>query len=183
MVETIALRDIVTPRRQRCRNTRTWSIPRTADAANRAPLLPFVGRARELERLRDAWARAAAGHGSLLLIGGEAGIGKSRLAAELALLAAAQGGRVLRGVDVSRRARTVPGDQRGSPRRRADVRFTRRRFGLVVGNERTRSRSCDALQPAAATAARSGTRATASLRSAGSNVRCPREAASPPGRA
>jgi DNA-binding SARP family transcriptional activator/tetratricopeptide (TPR) repeat protein len=96
MVETIALRDIV---------LRGGALPERPDvvvsgpteAAHRAPLLPFVGRARELERLRDAWTRAASGHGSLVLIGGEAGIGKTRLAAELALLAAAEGGRVLRG--------------------------------------------------------------------------------------
>ena len=96
MVETIALRDII---------LRGGALPERPDAvayepanaANRAPPLPFVGRARELERLRSAWTRAASGHGSLVLIGGEAGIGKSRLAAELALVAAAEGGRVLRG--------------------------------------------------------------------------------------
>ena len=86
------------------------------------------------------------GHGSFFLIGGEAGIGKSRLAAELALLAAAQGGRVLRGSTSPDEPDTLPGDQRGSPRRRADVCFTRHQSGLVVGNERARSRGCDALQ-------------------------------------
>jgi DNA-binding SARP family transcriptional activator len=40
----------------------------------------FVGRERELVQLRDAWARGSA----VVLVAGEAGIGKTRLAAELA---------------------------------------------------------------------------------------------------
>lgn len=59
--------------------------------------LPFVGRETELEQLRSWWSRAARGRGQALLIGGEAGIGKTRLASELALLAQAQGARVLAG--------------------------------------------------------------------------------------
>lgn len=59
--------------------------------------LPFVGRMREMESLRAWWSRAARGHGGLVLVGGEAGIGKSRLATELANLAEMQGARVLRG--------------------------------------------------------------------------------------
>ena len=45
---------------------------------------PLVGRASESARLADAVERAGEGHGSLLLLCGEAGVGKSRLAAELA---------------------------------------------------------------------------------------------------
>ncbi len=44
-----------------------------------APGLDFVGRASELARLEAAYARAASGAGSLVLVVGEAGIGKSRL--------------------------------------------------------------------------------------------------------
>ncbi|HSP97984.1 MAG TPA: sigma 54-interacting transcriptional regulator [Candidatus Dormibacteraeota bacterium] len=43
----------------------------------------FVGRDRELDLLVDAFHRAAAGQGRVVLLAGEAGIGKSRLLAEL----------------------------------------------------------------------------------------------------
>ncbi len=42
-------------------------------------LTPFVGRGREVEAIRAAWAEAADGHGRTLLLRGEAGMGKSRL--------------------------------------------------------------------------------------------------------
>jgi DNA-binding SARP family transcriptional activator len=58
---------------------------------------PFVGRGPELHRLRSAFAEAAAGHRRTVLVAGEAGIGKTRLAAELAALAAADGATVLAG--------------------------------------------------------------------------------------
>jgi predicted ATPase len=53
--------------------------------------IPLVGRSRELDRVRAALERAAAGAGNTLLLAGEEGIGKSRLAAE-ALAVAHQGG-------------------------------------------------------------------------------------------
>ena len=59
--------------------------------------LPFVGRESEMERVSAWWSRAARGHGGLSLIGGEAGVGKSRLARQVALLVESQGGRVLTG--------------------------------------------------------------------------------------
>lgn len=49
----------------------------------RAERAPFVGRTSELDLLISAWRRAAAGNGSAVLISGEPGLGKSRLAAEL----------------------------------------------------------------------------------------------------
>jgi predicted ATPase len=57
----------------------------------------MVGRDRELERAADALAAARDGEPSHLLIAGEAGVGKSRLAAELATIAEGHGMRVLRG--------------------------------------------------------------------------------------
>ena len=48
-----------------------------------------------MTRLRAAWNDAAAGHPALLLVSGEAGIGKTRLAAELTRIAATTGGTVL----------------------------------------------------------------------------------------
>ncbi len=48
----------------------------------------FVGRQRELTRLKDALVRARAGMGGAVLISGEAGIGKTSLAEELAKAAA-----------------------------------------------------------------------------------------------
>lgn len=56
----------------------------------------FVGRGRELDLLREAWSRAAAGHRVLALVGGEPGIGKTALVGELARLAHV-GGQVLYG--------------------------------------------------------------------------------------
>ena len=45
---------------------------------------PLVGRREELSRLREDWSRAAAGEPQACLLLGDAGIGKSRLVAELA---------------------------------------------------------------------------------------------------
>ncbi|WP_432260178.1 adenylate/guanylate cyclase domain-containing protein [Cupriavidus sp. TMH.W2] len=50
-------------------------------------LARFVGRARELEQLREARARAQAGHGQIVGVVGEPGVGKSRLFHEFKLLA------------------------------------------------------------------------------------------------
>ncbi len=57
----------------------------------------FVGRETELELLSDALEQAFTGEGSAWLIGGESGIGKSRLMQELATLALVKGAIVLRG--------------------------------------------------------------------------------------
>ncbi len=61
------------------------------------PALPLFGRDRELARIEQALAGARAGAGALLLVTGEAGIGKSRLAQEAAVRAAAAGMQVLSG--------------------------------------------------------------------------------------
>jgi DNA-binding SARP family transcriptional activator len=61
------------------------------------PPFPFVGRSGELATLRTLLTRAEGGEGGLVLLGGEAGGGKTRLVRELAHEAAARGVLVLYG--------------------------------------------------------------------------------------
>jgi hypothetical protein len=60
-------------------------------------MIPFVGREQEKERLQAAWERARRGQTHVVLLAGEAGIGKSRLAAGLVESLRGDGARVLRG--------------------------------------------------------------------------------------
>ena len=53
-------------------------------------LTPFVGRTAELQLLRDRFTRASDGHGQMVFLVGEAGIGKSRLLHELRTVVAAE---------------------------------------------------------------------------------------------
>jgi DNA-binding SARP family transcriptional activator/tetratricopeptide (TPR) repeat protein len=57
--------------------------------------LPLVGRAEEFERISACWTEARAGRHQLVLLRGEAGIGKSRLAAEFRRWAATMGATTL----------------------------------------------------------------------------------------
>jgi DNA-binding SARP family transcriptional activator len=66
-------------------------------AASPPSEVPFVGHGPELARLRAAWAGARAGRRRLVLVTGEAGIGKSRLAAKLAAIAERDGAIMLFG--------------------------------------------------------------------------------------
>lgn len=97
MPETVALHQAI------LNNTRlAGSIPdversRISEGRTQRATLPFVGREREFEWLRARWARAAVGAGSLVLVGGEAGIGKTRLITELSHTAQAEGARLLYG--------------------------------------------------------------------------------------
>lgn len=56
--------------------------------------VPLVGRTRELAWLRGAWRRARRGSGGVVFIAGPAGIGKTRLAAELAATTLPDAGRI-----------------------------------------------------------------------------------------
>jgi len=96
MLETSALRETIV----RNAPVADVQVPERSVAGDErvaAPSLPFVGRDAEMDELRALWNRAAHGRGGAVLISGEPGIGKSRLASELALLVGAQGGRVLVG--------------------------------------------------------------------------------------
>ncbi|NUP98655.1 MAG: AAA family ATPase [Armatimonadetes bacterium] len=55
---------------------------------------PLVGRQEILERLRVVWRRAEGGHGALVVLTGEPGVGKTRLLAELAAEVRKAGGAV-----------------------------------------------------------------------------------------
>jgi tetratricopeptide (TPR) repeat protein len=68
----------------------------TGAAAGQGPWT-LVGRKRDLDELSEALGQAAAGHGSLVLVAGEPGIGKTRLADELAARARSLGAGVLWG--------------------------------------------------------------------------------------
>ncbi|HEY5093479.1 MAG TPA: AAA family ATPase, partial [Candidatus Eremiobacteraceae bacterium] len=93
MPETVAVRDAI---------LRNATLPGTLDAPSPATSnrkhdvagLPFVGRTSQLEHLRMVWSRAARGYGSVVFVGGEAGIGKSRLLSEFAITVDSEGGRV-----------------------------------------------------------------------------------------
>src|SRR5262249_22823006 len=66
-----------------------WQVLRPSIVASRfealrgSALTPLVGRDEEIELLLRRWARAKAGSGQVVLISGEPGIGKSRIAAAL----------------------------------------------------------------------------------------------------
>ncbi len=68
-----------------------WTPPSLSEAT------PFTDRKEELDRLKRAYARLAAGEGFAIALTGEAGVGKSRLAEEFASRVRRQGARLLRG--------------------------------------------------------------------------------------
>ena len=59
------------------------SVESRFEAMHPGSLTPLVGRGEELELLLRCWARAKSGEGQVVLLSGEAGIGKSRLAVAL----------------------------------------------------------------------------------------------------
>jgi DNA-binding winged helix-turn-helix (wHTH) protein/tetratricopeptide (TPR) repeat protein len=71
--------------------------PGTSAAPPQSDGVPFIGRESVMAQLEAALDDAWSGHGRLVLIGGESGIGKTRLAAEFSCAAAARGARVMAG--------------------------------------------------------------------------------------
>jgi tetratricopeptide (TPR) repeat protein len=76
-------------------------LRRRLQAAAARGLTPFVGRQPELEALHQALTQAAAGHGQVVALVGEAGVGKSRLVYECVHSHRIQGWRVLESASVS----------------------------------------------------------------------------------
>ena len=77
------------------------AVRRRLQAAAARGLTPFVGRQPELEALHQALARAQTGHGQVVALVGEAGVGKSRLMYECVHSHRTQGWRVLESASVS----------------------------------------------------------------------------------
>jgi DNA-binding SARP family transcriptional activator len=76
---------------QRLLQTETVDVSPPAPGAELAAASPLVGRHREWARLREAWRAARAGRPHFVLLTGESGIGKTRLAEELIQWAERQG--------------------------------------------------------------------------------------------
>jgi DNA-binding SARP family transcriptional activator/tetratricopeptide (TPR) repeat protein len=71
------------------------ATPRRGTPDSGTESLGLVGRGEELRRLRDAWNEAADRQPRLVVVAGEAGIGKTRLCDELGQIASTTGGTVL----------------------------------------------------------------------------------------
>ena len=76
-------------------------LRRRLQAAAARGLTPFVGRQHELEAVHQALAQAQAGHGQVVALVGDAGVGKSRLVHEVIHSHRTQGWRVLESASVS----------------------------------------------------------------------------------
>jgi class 3 adenylate cyclase/tetratricopeptide (TPR) repeat protein len=77
------------------------TIRRRLQAAVARGLTPFVGRQTELAAVRQALEQAGMGHGQVVALVGEAGVGKSRLVYEVVHAPYVQGWRVLESASVS----------------------------------------------------------------------------------
>ena len=97
MPETLALHETVLKNGPLMGETDPLPPAENTPPKEQAALLSFVGRQAEMAHLTMWWNRAARGRGGLVLLSGEAGVGKSRLARELGLLAESQGARLLYG--------------------------------------------------------------------------------------
>jgi predicted ATPase len=77
------------------------AVRRRLQAAAARGLTRFVGRQQELAALQQALERAGAGHGQIVAVVGEAGVGKSRLVYEFVHSHRTQGWSVLESASVS----------------------------------------------------------------------------------
>src|SRR5207253_4528944 len=84
-----------------CELIRASALRRRLQAAAARGLTRFVGREAELAALRQALEQAGAGHGQVVAVVGEAGVGKSRLVYEGVHTHYTQGWRVLESASVS----------------------------------------------------------------------------------
>ena len=84
-----------------CELTGASPLRRRFQVAAARGLTPFVGRQHELTALHQALAQAQAGHGQVVALVGEAGVGKSRLVYEVVHTHRTQGWRVLESASVS----------------------------------------------------------------------------------
>ena len=75
----------------------SWSQPEPGSSFSSGSRDVFVGRQREMAELTAALEDAMSGHGRLVMLVGEPGIGKTRTAQELTALAEARGAQVLWG--------------------------------------------------------------------------------------
>ncbi len=91
MPETVARHDAI------ARNETAVSTDEGTRTRPLAEAMPFVGRSDELIRLSECWTRAMRGHGRIVFLTGEAGIGKTRLSTEFGHLVESQGGRIIFG--------------------------------------------------------------------------------------
>ena len=101
MPETLALRDAIRANRSLVGARATFADEPSTPRATRAHRLPFFGREEERAKLRHAWDRAARGFGNVVILSGEAGIGKTRLVGEIARLVESEGGRAYGGETAS----------------------------------------------------------------------------------
>ena len=79
------------------RDDSPWASPAPESASNIRPSSTFVGRVREVEVMRSAVNSLLARRGGLVMVTGEPGIGKTRLAEETARYATASGARAIWG--------------------------------------------------------------------------------------
>ncbi len=90
----------VMPETRALRDTILANVPLSTEASAARSLqasVPIVGRSAELDRLMAIWQVAARRTGTTVFVGGEAGVGKSRLLSEFAAAVEQQGGHALFG--------------------------------------------------------------------------------------